>query len=541
MTPISVIGSSSNTTFENGTITARKRIQLAFAVTAHAPGTWEIPSFIVIADDRQFQVPRLQVTFKNSADTSLLSAQITGSTPTVYLGDAIDLDLMIKVKRFVDPTWGLELSAGDTWNRLASQSRFGPFTDAAARAGREADAVRVSSIEQQDEAGEMARFYVFSLSATTWPDRIGPVDLSSVSLIMDYPVRMVRQRGLLGGSRPHVTESQLVTAHAVVDSTTVEPLPTSGKPAWFTGAVGTYTFSVIAEPTEVTVGEPITLTMTVTATGPTQPSMDLLQAPDLSAVGALNADFKVPAEQMGGVVTGRAKTFTQTIRATRDTIDRIPPLPMTSFDTQSGRYVTVSSEAIPIDVLESKTISASDIGGVMTSEPTGLTEVTGGLLANYTNVDELLEGQELTWWWLLLVMLVVPPVLVGSVVAGQHRSRRLRNDVGYARSRAARRRADLALTHAASDGDAHQAHGIVAAITGFIADRCDLPPGTMTSHDVTSTLNAAGITAETVSRVNALLTACETAQFAGDSSSVDDSVLHDARNCLALLQKERLS
>ena len=47
----------------------------------------------------------------------------------------------------------------------------------------------------------------------------------------------------------------------------INPLPVEGKPKYFTGAVGTFTMDVLAKPTSVKVGDPITLSINISGTG----------------------------------------------------------------------------------------------------------------------------------------------------------------------------------------------------------------------------------------------------------------------------------
>ena len=65
--------------------------------------------------------------------------------------------------------------------------------------------------------------------------------------------------------------------------------------------------------------------------------MDVAPAPELHRVESLDADFRVPRESLPGTASGRTKTFTQTIRATGDTVTEIPALPFTFFDPTAGR------------------------------------------------------------------------------------------------------------------------------------------------------------------------------------------------------------
>lgn len=86
--------------------------------------------------------------------------------------------------------------------------------------------------------------------------------------------------------------------------------PKEGQPDTFHGAVGKYTMTVTATPQEVSVGDPISLNLTIRGTG----RMDSLQAPRLASQESLTANFRVPGEELAGTVSGMVKEFSQTIR-----------------------------------------------------------------------------------------------------------------------------------------------------------------------------------------------------------------------------------
>ena len=66
-------------------------------------------------------------------------------------------------------------------------------------------------------------------------------------------------------------------------------------------------------------------------------------APPLSLMGVLTRDFKVPTEQIGGVVTGQSKRFEVTIRPKHAEVTQIPPIDFVYFDPVREDYVRLQS------------------------------------------------------------------------------------------------------------------------------------------------------------------------------------------------------
>jgi len=127
----------------------------------------------------------------------------------------------------------------------------------------------------------------------------------------------------------------------------VLPLPGLGRPANFTGAVGRFKLSAKATPTHLMAGDPITLTMTVKGSG----NFDRVSAPKLNNIKGWktyspDSEFKT---KDGSGYTGR-KVFEQAIIPQSNTMDEIPSVAFSYFDTKKKKYITLKTKAIPITV-----------------------------------------------------------------------------------------------------------------------------------------------------------------------------------------------
>ena len=74
---------------------------------------------------------------------------------------------------------------------------------------------------------------------------------------------------------------------------TVLPLPEQGKPEGFYGLVGRYTIEASATPTQVSVGDPITLIIKIGGSRYLKP----VQWPELEKVAELARNFKIPSQK----------------------------------------------------------------------------------------------------------------------------------------------------------------------------------------------------------------------------------------------------
>src|SRR4029077_11262348 len=124
-----------------------------------------------------------------------------------------------------------------------------------------------------------------------------------------------------------------------------KPLPTNAPPN-FSGAVGNFAMTTEAKPKRVQVGDPITVTSTVSGRG----NFDRVNAP------ALEDDqgwHKYPSsskfKQDDEVGISGAKTF-ETVISPNEKKQALPPLDFSYFDPVKEKYVTLRSDAMPISV-----------------------------------------------------------------------------------------------------------------------------------------------------------------------------------------------
>jgi hypothetical protein len=125
----------------------------------------------------------------------------------------------------------------------------------------------------------------------------------------------------------------------------VKPLPSNAPPN-FSGAVGNFAMTTEAKPKRVQVGDPITVTSTVSGRG----NFDRVNAP------ALEDDHgwhKYPSsskfKQDDEVGISGAKTF-ETVISPNEKKQALPPLVFSYFDPVKENYVTLRSDAMPITV-----------------------------------------------------------------------------------------------------------------------------------------------------------------------------------------------
>ena len=222
------------------------------------------------------------------------------------------------------------------------------------------------------------------------------------------------------------------------------------------------------------------------------------------------------------------------MRARNAEVAAVPAIPFSYFDPQTRTYVTVSSEPISLRVRPAATLSDTQIvggNGGPAQTMTELEEVAGGILANYTGADLLLSSQAFAFTWGHGLVLAFGPLAFGVVAAGRHRARRMQRDGGHVRRRRARREALRRLAEASMSPD-REANLAAAAVSEYVADRCNLPPGALTTTEVVERLADAGISPEVLEDVATLLGGCAQHRYAGRAGGAVHAVPQHARTCL---------
>jgi hypothetical protein len=325
-----------------------------------------------------------------------------------------------------------------------------------------------------------------------------------------------------------VTERSIVASRP--QTLTVLALPDKGRPPNFGGHIGQYQITASATPTEVNIGDPITLT--VALTGP--PYLDHVDLPALGKQANLAKLFKIPAERESGKVQGANKTFTQTIRALSEGVAEIPPIELPYFDTASGAYKIAKSEPIKIKVNTTRIVTASDAEGLTpVGQTSELEALAGGIAYNYEGLDALTDQRFGPHVWLnspvSMATIVAPPLAYFALLILLSTMRRRNADPLAVASRKALPELNRRLPEAVS------LDHVLEAFRGYLGGKLHLASGALTFKDVEAPLLKQGVDKATVAAVKQIFETCEVSRYAGgNAGGTPESLTQD---CLELARK----
>lgn len=527
--------SSSFTQIVNGRVTKRESRVYTIEIRPTREGEIEIPPIEVRADGETFSSRPSTIVARKSVTGDLLLAQVLADPSQVYLGESMQLVLRIVIRPYESTEHGVVLSEADMWSRIdLDASSWGIFKDSLEEMARQRRRPLGREIEVDDR-----RYYVYDLQASRQALRPGTPDLGDLSIVMQYPTSLRQERDFFGRRQLALAGVRPLVAIPEIEGLEVLPLPEEGRPAWFSGAVGDFSIRTRATPLEVSVGDPITLSISIVDEAGDSAGLALLQPPKLEAVADLMAGFRIPAGSLAGEVDGRTKTFNQTIRPVSERLTEIPAIPFSWFDPESREYQTAWSEPIAIVVKPTETMSLSQIVQSGGSSPRprpnggGSDAPSEGLLANRPGTSDLLRDEAIDLDWRVVAAVAAPPVLaIAAIVFLRHR-RRLLEDEGLARASRARRTALKRLR-------AGNADAIAAAISGYVADRGRLPSPTITRQEVRRMLEGLEAEPSLIDEIDRILRGCERSRFAGDRFD-GHGLIEQSKTCLARLDRLRWS
>jgi len=481
-------------------------------------GALKIPPFTVEVDGQTRSTDPIVVVISAAEEDPLITVEVTCVEPRLYVGQTALFELVISVKRAV-----ISRAAFDERDMLRQISgSLGPFPS------RGLDVDRTT---RRMSDGSREVYYRYSAATRITVDHPGPLSFDDVAISIDYPTAAQRDwfDGLVA------TRVRRIRAAPTIAAPEVLPIPSEGRPETFNGAVGQFEIQVSANPTNVTLGAPIALAITISGEGP----IEALPGPLLSKQADLTRDFQVPPETLAGSLSsdGQQKRFTQSIRAKRADVRAIPPLEYAFFDPRAGEYRVARSAPIPIQVAAGAQLDSSDLAGIGPRTPAeaSVAQRVDGLRDIVTEESALLATiRPVTATQLALATAAPPAAFSAYALFGLVRTRKVRS-AGQRRRRAAREaRVRLAGAHG---GDV--AGAIQAALTRFVADRLDQPPARFTGQEALELLRGRPVAAETLDRLARLFEQCEAAAYAGADRD-SEALLAAARDCLERLEQERL-
>ncbi|TNJ47275.1 protein BatD [Tamlana fucoidanivorans] len=321
-----------------------------------------------------------------------LVAEVSKTNP--YLNEAIT----VVYKLYVSPK-----IAVDNWNEIDTP-RYNDFWS--------------QNINTQDQRvqngaynGEDYRFLVLR-KTVLYPQKTGKLDLEPLSL--DIALRVPTNRRDIFGSVLMTRVNRRVSAGN--KTITVKPLPETGKPLDFTGAVGSFDLDVTASKTVLDATESLQLKLKVSGNG----NLKLFKLPKVSLPSSLEVYEPEHEENVKTNLSGMQGSIQDSYTVVPQYKGKypIPSISFSYFDLKTKSYKRLSSDEIVINVLNGpSSVSTNDDTAVVANNKQSVVLSSDQFAfiktkTEFTAIKQVYFFKSKAFWSLLLLPFLAIPLAI---------------------------------------------------------------------------------------------------------------------------------
>lgn len=489
-----------------------------FRVVPRQAGDYVIPAMSITVEGKALTTPQLtlKVVKPDSPSAQALNSgkelvflKLIVPKKQLYLGESTVVQLQLYLRQGVQNISDFQIS---------------DFPAEGALVGKMAEANRT-----QAQVGN-AIYTVIPLVYPVKALRAGPLQLGPVaaSAVLQLPSQNRRrdpfaeQFGMRGMFDSFFGGSEQRQFAFATEAETLEilPLPKEGVPPGFNGAVGTFGLTATVGPTNVAVGDPITVKIALAGRG----AIDSLEFPEQPGW----SDFKTyppttklePADALG--LSG-TKHFEQVIIPEKVSITAVPPITFSFFDPEAKTYRTVTHPATPLVVRPAGALPLPSVAaGTRTAEesPPPAQDIVHikqrlGVIAQ---VRPPLMAQP---WFLALQS--VPILAYFAAVAWRRRSEKLAHNPRLRRQRETARIIREGLAELRTQAADNNSEAFFATVSRLLqeqlGERLDVPASAITEAVIDERLRPLGVPEPVLAQLHDLFQTCNLARFAPIKSS----------------------
>lgn len=379
--------------------------------------------------------------------------------------------------------------------------------------------------------GERFR-YVVLRKTVLYPQKSGKLEIEPLSLDIDVQLPTNR-RDIFGQMMIRETSKRVSAGSRTI---AVKGLPESGKPADFSGAVGSFDFKVTPSKTTLHNGESLELVVSAAGKG----NLKLFTLPKPVVPNALEMYDPVHTESVNTPLSGMTGKISDSYTIIPQFKGTYPIKPMTFsyFDLNSGTYKTITSKEILINVLDGPTASDS----------TAITSITKNRISHpeqfkfiklKTELADVHEQDFLgsTGFYALLLL---PFAIVPFIIAFQKKKEALDKDVFGNRIKMNNKLAKKYLSEAKNQIANKELFYVALekALHNFLKAKLHIETSEMSKDNIRELLLSRKANPEAVNDFIVLTENCEIARYAPSSSASIQQDFDKAVEIISGLEKQ---
>ena len=508
---ISGEGSSRNISIINGQYSASTSQN--FALTPTQPGVYTIPALRAEVDGQVLTTQPLRLTAVKAGSTAADSGgdklaffKLFVPRKEVYVGEVVAVEFQVFVRE------GL----ANTENILQSFDQYGGCPVKA----EEVSILKTAHAQRRRMRSGNATYGVATLVTSLSPVKTGSVTLGSmdVNLTLQIPLPNQRRRDPFdpfGMFQQMQVDERRVALSAEPETLTVLPLPKDNVPTNFTGAVGSFSMTLSAGPTNVTAGDPVTVKIQISGHG----AFDSLTLPEQGAWH----DFKTyppttKIETTDALGLQGSKTFEQVVVPQSPDIKALPGASFSFFDPDQKSYRTLTQPPVPLIVRPAGTAPAPTVAATTRATPDNPppTQDIVYIKPRLGTVAQIAPPLVLQRWFLALQ--AVPLLAWLSALLWRRRADQLANNPRLRRRRQVAQTVKRGLIelrrHAAANKSDDFFATLVRLLQEQLGERLDLPASAITEAVIEEHLRPRSVPETTLASLHELFQICNFARYA---------------------------
>jgi BatD DUF11 like domain len=524
---ISYVGPSSQFSFVNGQTSST--VTYNFRVTPRQIGDYTIPAVTVMVNGQRLssQPLQLKVLKPNAPPPAAVKSgsqvafmRLVLPKKEIYLGEPVMGEMQIYFRNEVQ--------------------NFGNFQITAMPAEGFTVGKKIQGQQRRAQIGN-AIYTIVPLDFALTPIKTGPLTLGPITASMVVELPSSRQGDAFDAfgfpnffRRNEQRQLNLATEAENVQSL---PLPTVNVPPGFNGAVGNYTMTVTAGPTNVATGDPITVHVQISGRG----DLEGLKLPEQTAWKDFKsypptADIKT-SDQLGLQGT---KTFEEVVTPESPSIKELPPFSFSFFDPDTKAYRTLTQPGVALTVRPGGTTPVPVVA--MRNSSADELPPAQGIVAIKTRLGSLAQiGPPLAVQPWFLAVQATPLLAFLAAFVWRKRTDSLANNPRLRRQREVARiihsgLEELRAYAAEMNSDAFFA-ALVRLLQEQIGERLDCPASAITEAVVDEKLRPRGLPDASLEALHELFQAANLARYSPVRSEQEfvamvpklETVLHELR------------
>ena len=499
-------GSSQNFSYINGQMSSVVTITLS--VTPQQPGNYTIPAMAVDIGGQHIVSQPLKLAVSQpsapsaaqiNAGTQLAFMRFSLPSQRLYQGQVVVGQLQIFMRDDVQHYQDLQVT------------------------GQAADGVGIGKMVAANQ-GQRAQFgnHTYTIIPVSVPltvTKAGTVTVGPItaSVVVITGAQQSFLGELFGGQQQQITmATDPVTAQSL-------PLPAQNVPPNFNGVVGDYTMNFSAGPTNLAVGDPITVRVQISGRGaldsltlPHQPGWDNFKIVSPTS----KTEFSDEVQDEG------SKTFEEFVMPQSANVHELPPFSFSYFNPDDGNYHTQTEPATPLVVTAVGATPLPTIAGTKETEA----QAPQDILPIRQNLGVLAQaGPPLVTRPAFLALQSIPVLAFLAALVWRKRVDNLANNPRLRRQRAVAQLIAGGLEDLNKFAAENKSNEFFAMLFRLLqeqlGERLDCPAISITEADADSRLIALGAKPETLNALRELFQACNQARYAPTQTSQELSAL----------------